>query len=176
MKKRPAKLLVELPTADEIDALAMSTPDFKVRKFEFEHNETKADLDYVPCKGQILLVIRGERGMALIKRRGSKDWTLPSGRIRTYEDMPTAVRRVAKRECGLGVRSMDLEAMYDVVWHHEDVSIKRLCLVYSATTDDTECKPAPSANVAEAAFHKDMPESHMKGDMDLAAIGDSSEK
>jgi ADP-ribose pyrophosphatase YjhB (NUDIX family) len=174
--KRPKKLLVELPTADEIDALAMSTPDFKVRKFEFQHHGEKADLNYVPCKGQVLLVIRGQKGVALIKRKGSKDWTLPSGRIRTYEELPAAVKRVAKRECGLGISSMDLTAMYDVVWHHEDVSIKRLCLVYSALTDDLECRPETSANVSEAAFHKDGTGPDLKSEMDRAAIDDAGEK
>ncbi len=166
--KAPKKMLVELPTADEIDELAVSTPGLNVRKFEYDAREADADLDYAPCKGQVVLVIRGEAGTALVRRKGEKGWSLPSGTINTFEDIPQAAKRVAAETCGVHLRSTDLAAMYDVVRHYKDVTIKRLHIVYAALTDD-ECSHG-------AKFHKEVPTSVPLDELDRAALDDCSEK
>ena len=168
-------MLIELPTADEIDDLAVSTPKLSVRKFEYDRKGVRADLDYTPCKGQMMLVIRGEKGTALVKRKGEKGWSLPSGTINTYEDIPTAAKRVAKDVCGISVKSMDLAAMYDVVWHFEGVTIKRLHIVYSVITDD-ECSPREKTARTEASFHKDVPPSMLHDELDRTALDDCSQR
>jgi len=173
--KPPKKMLIELPTADEIDDLAVSTPKLSVRKFEYDRRGVAADLDYTPCKGQIMLVVRGEKGTVLVKRKGEKGWALPSGTINTYEDIATAAKRVAKDTCGLSVKSMDLAAMYDVIWHFEGVTIKRLHIVYAAITDD-ECSKGTKGDLVEAAFHKDVPMSILHDELDRTALDDCGEK
>ena len=133
-------MLIELPTADEIDALAITTPRFEVRKFEFDLGGQAADLKYSPCKGQMVLVIAGKNGIALTRTSKQDKWHLPSGRISTIEDAVAAAKRIAMEQCGVMVRCLDLAGMYDVVWHYSDITIKRLHLVYSALTDDECCK------------------------------------
>jgi len=173
--KSPKRMLIELPTADEIDGLAMSTPELSVRKFEYDMKGARADLDYTPCKGQVMLVIRGEKGTALVKRKGGKGWSLPSGPINTFEEIPAAAKRVAKETCNISVKSMDLAAIYDVIWHFEGVTIKRLHIVYAAITED-ECTPGTKGDLAEASFHKDVPASALHDELDRTALDDCSQK
>ncbi len=66
------------------------------------------------------------------------------------------------------LRSTDLAAMYDVVRHYKDVTIKRLHIVYAALTDD-ECSHG-------AKFHKEVPASMLLDELDRAALDDCSEK
>ena len=172
--KPPKRILVELPTADEIDGLALSTPRLSVRKFEYDRRGEAADLDYAPCKGQMILVIRGQKGTALVRGKGGKGWSLPAGPISTYEDIPAAAKRVAKEVCGVGLRSTDLAAMYDVVWHYRGVTVKRLHIVYAGVTDD-ECPGAPGAK-PEASFHKDVGAGMLHDELDRAALDDCSGK
>ncbi|MEW5747904.1 MAG: hypothetical protein AB1793_03820 [Candidatus Thermoplasmatota archaeon] len=172
--KPPKRILVELPTADEIDALALSTPRLSVRKFEYDRRGEAADLDYAPCKGQMILVIRGQKGTALVRGKGGKGWSLPAGPISTYEDIPTAAKRVAKEVCGVGLRSTDLAAMYDVVWHYRGVTVKRLHIVYAGVTDD-DCSGAPGAK-SEASFHRDVGAGTLQDELDRAAMEDCNQK
>jgi ADP-ribose pyrophosphatase YjhB (NUDIX family) len=168
-------MLIELPTADEIDALAMTTPHFEVRKFEFDVKWKKADLNYVPCKGQLVLVIAGDNGIVLTKTK-EKGWELPSGRIGACEEPQKAAKRIAMEECGVGLRSLELAGIYDVVWHYSDVSVKRLHLVYAGFTDDTECVSSSGKGNVQAKFFTDIPETASKDELLMCAIADCSEK
>jgi ADP-ribose pyrophosphatase YjhB (NUDIX family) len=168
-------MLIELPTADEIDALALTTPHIEVRKFDFDMKGMKADLNYVPCKGQLVLVISGENGVLLTKRKGGA-WSLPSGRIGTSEEPVIAAKRIAKEECGIGLKSVELAGMYDVVWHYSDVSVKRLHLVYSALTDDFDCVPSAASGVIRAKFFANIQEAPLKDEMLACAVSDCSKK
>jgi len=168
-------MLIELPTADEIDALALTTPHFEVRKFDFDMKGMKADLNYVPCKGQLVLVISGKNGVLLTKKKGGA-WSLPSGRIGTSEDPVQAAKRIAKEECGVGLRSVELAGMYDVVWHYSDVSVKRLHLVYAALTDDCECAHGEAEGAIQATFFARIPEASSKDEMLACAVADCIEK
>lgn len=172
--KGPKRILVELPTADEIDGLAVSTPTLSVRKFEYDRSGEAADLDYAPCKGQMMLVIRGERGTALVRRKGARGWSLPSGPISTFEDIAGSAKRVAKETCGLSLKSMDLAAMYDVVWHFKDVTVKRLHIVYSAVTDDE--RPKAGEGLSEAVFRTDLEGTALHGELDRTALDDCGDK
>jgi ADP-ribose pyrophosphatase YjhB (NUDIX family) len=175
VKQRPKHLLIELPTADEIDDLAVTTPRFEVRKLEFDLRDRKADLNYSPCKGQVVLVVRGERGTALVRTRGAPEWSLPSGRIQPSEEVPKAARRVAREQCGLMLRSLDLAAIYDVVWHYSDISIKRLHIVYAAVTDDLECSPE-KPETTEASFFVEIPAAIQPGQICAHALCDCGAK
>lgn len=176
MRKAPKRMLIELPTADEIDSLAITTPRFEVRKFEYELGGKKADLQYAPCKGQIVLVIIGKKGTVLAKRRSTKEWTLPTGRIGAAEDVLQAARRVAKEECGLVLRSLELAGMYDVVWHYAGISVKRLHIVYAAVTDDDECRPESPVECVSPAFHREVPDAALRNEITKSAIADCSGK
>jgi len=175
VKKVPKRMLIELPTADEIDALALTTPHIEVRKFDFDMKGMKADLNYVPCKGQLVLVISGENGVLLTKKKGGA-WSLPSGRIGTSEDPVKAAKRIAKEECGIGLKSVELAGMYDVVWHYSDVSVKRLHLVYAALTDECECVPGEAGGATQAKFFANIPEASSEDEMLACALSDCSEK
>lgn len=174
--KPPKRMLVELPTADEIDALAMSTPELSVRKFEYDMKDGAADLDYAPCKGRVMLVVRGEKGTALVRRDGEEGWSLPSGPINTYEDITDSAKRVAKESCGLSLRSMDLAAIYDVVWHYGDVTVKRLHIVYAAVTDDADCRVTPGGGWHESGFHRDVQGTMLRDELDRTALADCAAK
>jgi len=169
-------MLIELPTADEIDRLAMSTPTFEVRKFEQDMGARKADLNYTPCKGQMVLVIRGPNGIALVRKKGGKGWSLPSGRIAPQEEVAKAAKRVAREECGLILRSFDLAAMYDVVWRYSDLSIKRLHFVYACLTDDMDCLIGQRTDTASARFFSKMPEAVLDDEIGRNAVADCSAK
>ncbi|MFY9606239.1 MAG: NUDIX domain-containing protein [Thermoplasmata archaeon] len=168
-------MLIELPTADEIDALAMTTPHFEVREFEFDVKWKKADLNYVPCKGQLVLVIVGDNGIVLTETK-EKGWELPSGRIGACEEPEKAAKRIAREECGVGLRSLELAGIYDVVWHYSDVSVKRLHLVYAGFTDDKECVSSSGKGNVQAKFFTDIPETTAKDELLMYAIADCSEK
>lgn len=168
----PKRLLLELPTADEIDDLAVTTPRLSVRKFEYDKKGSDADLDYTPCKGQVMLVVMGEKGVALVRKRKGEGWSLPAGPINTYEGVADAAKRVAKESCGLSLRSMELAAMYDVIWHYDTVTIKRLHIVYSGITDDTECGTPEGGEPAEALFREDVSEAMLEDELDRAAFND----
>lgn len=175
MRKAPKRMLIELPTADEIDALALTTPHVEVRKFDFDMKGMKADLNYVPCKGQLVLVISGKNGVLLTKEEGGA-WNLPSGRIGTTEEPVIAAKRIAKDEYGIGLKSVELAGMYDVVWHYSDVSVKRLHLVYAAITDDPECTPGEAGRATQARFFASIPEASSKNEMLACALADCSGK
>jgi len=175
VKKVPKRMLIELPTADEIDALALTTPHIEIRKFDFDMKGMKADLNYIPCKGQLVLVVSGKNGVLLTKKNGEV-WSLPSGRIGTSEDPVKAAKRIAKEECGIGLKSVELAGMYDVVWHYSDVSVKRLHLVYAALTDDSECVPGEGAGATQAMFFANIPETSSMDEMLACAISDCSQK
>jgi ADP-ribose pyrophosphatase YjhB (NUDIX family) len=174
--KKPQHMLIELPTADEIDRLAVTAPKFEVRQLAFELGEEEADLNYTPCKGQMILVIRGKEGTPLVRGRKEKDWSLPSGRIAPNEDIEKSAKRVAKESCGIMLRSFELAGMYDVVWHYSNVSIKRLHLVYACLTDDTSCSPEKTDEVQDARFFKEMPATLRKHRIFGYALTDCSTK
>ena len=169
-------MLIELPTADEIDDLAITTPRLEVRKIELDLGKKKADLNYAPCKGQIVLAIRGEGGLALVRRHGEEGWSLPSDRIGPGEDVGRSAKRVAKEQCGLMLRTAELAGIYDVVWHYSDVSIKRLHFVFAALTDDRGCVPAKDAGVSDARFFSEIPTDVQKNEIHSFAIADCSGK
>lgn len=168
-------MLFELPTADEIDSLAITTPKFEVRKFEIDLTGEPADLEYTPCKGQLMLVIRGKKGIVLTRPSKQSKWCLPTGRIGSNEEVRTAAKRIAKDQCGIAIRSLDLAAMYDVVWHYSDITIKRLHLVYAATTDDDEC-PAGGSRGCESMFFIDLPVDLLQDDISSCAVTDCNSK
>lgn len=136
----------------------------------------KANLKYAPCKGQVVLVISGEKGLLLYRREGADGWELPSGLIGACEDPITASRRIARELCGLGLRSLELAGMYDVTWHYSDVSIKRLHLIYAARTDDQVCKPGDGGSAIEARFFGDASGIELCSDLVRDAVLDCSEK
>jgi ADP-ribose pyrophosphatase YjhB (NUDIX family) len=176
VRKTPKRMLLELPSAGEIDDLATTTPHFEVRKFEFDMGKDKADLNYAPCKGEMILVIVGEKGIALVGDKGSESWRLPSCRIHTHETAIQAAKRVAKEECGLMLRSLELSGMYDVVWHYDDLSVKRLHLLYAAITDDCECCSDGRKGALEARFFTEVPKSVLDDELMRNALADCSEK
>jgi len=173
--KRPKHMLIELPTADEIDDLAITTPEFEVRKIEYDRSDRKADLNYPPCKGQVVVVVRGPSGIAMVREKGARHWGLPSGRLRIPEVASEAARRVAREQCGIGLRRVELAGIYDVISHFSDVSVKRLHMVFAAETDDAECVPGQQSGL-EAMFSKDP--GRLAGDDDLlvSALKDSEKK
>lgn len=175
MSRRPKRMLFELPAADEIDGLAMSTPRFEVRTFEYDRRDEKANLNYSPCKGHIVVVISGRNGTILVRDAVTGRWTLPSGRVGATEEAVAAAKRVARDECGVGVRGLELAGMYDVVWHYSDISVKRLHLVYAATTEDDCFEVGPSMG-KEARFFLVVPDHALKDGLVAAALLDCSNK
>jgi ADP-ribose pyrophosphatase YjhB (NUDIX family) len=176
VKRTPKTLLLELPTADEIDQLATTTPHLEVRRFEYDMGNCRPDLNYAPCKGEMVLVIVGEDGVALVRPRGSDEWRLPSGKVRTHETAIQAAKRVAKEECGLALRSLELAGIYEVVWHYSDISVKRLHLIYAAVTDDRECHPEGDKSLCDAMFFTKVPDHVLGNDLMRNALDDCSEK
>lgn len=176
MRATPRRMLIELPTADEIDGLAVTTPSFEVRKFDIDLRRRKADLSYAPCKGQVVIVAKSEAGIAFVRRTGERTWTLPSDRIGANEVIVKSAKRVAKEQCGIGLRSVELAGMYDVVWHFLDVSVKRLHIVYAGATDDSECDAEGGADITDARFFKELPPALQERQIVLSAIADCSEK
>ena len=169
-------MLIELPTAEEIDDLAITTPRLEVRKMELDFSRTKANLDYAPCKGQVVVVIRGEDGIPLVRRHDAQGWSLPSDRIAPGEDIGESVKRVAREQCGLMLRSAELAGIYDVVWLYSDISIKRLHFVYAALTDDRKCAPVKGKEISETKFFKDVPDVVRKDDVYRFALADCNAK
>ena len=176
MKKKRKHLLVELPNAGEVDALAITTPSFEVRKYEYDRGKAKADLKYAPCKGQIVLVMIGEKGLLLCRAKGAKQWGLPSDRIGACEDTVAAAKRVAQEITGMKLRSLELAAMYDVTWHFSDISIKRLHIVYAAQVDDSGCEAERAVGSSEVMFFDDLTGVSVESDLVRDAILDCSEK
>ena len=169
-------MLIELPTAEEIDDLAITTPQLEVRKLELDMGKTKANLDYAPCKGQVVVVIRGEEGISMVKRDEKHGWSLPSDHIGPNEDIGKSAKRVAKEQCGLTLRSAELAGIYDVVWHYSDISIKRLHFVYAAMTDDRKCAPGKGKDIMEAKFFREVPNTVQENDIHGFALADCSAK
>ncbi len=154
----------------------MTTPKFEVRSFSYEKRAQKADLNYPPCKGQVVLVIAGKEGIVLSRKTPRGKWSLPSGRIGAVEDPIKAAKRIAGEEAGVMIRSLELAAIYDVIWHYADISVKRLHLVYAAVTDDERCSDELLQRGNEAKFHAELPEGLLKDDISSSALADSSEK
>jgi len=165
-------MLLELPTADEIDELAMSTPTLNVRKFEYDMKGQNADLDYAPCKGQLVMVIRGGGGTVLTRESSDASWHLPTDLIRTFESVPDSTRRVARELCGVSLRSAELVAMYDVLHRFDDVAVKRLYIVFAGITDDPICAVNGSGE-HEVRFHADVNLEDLATDIDRAALDDA---
>jgi ADP-ribose pyrophosphatase YjhB (NUDIX family) len=154
----------------------VTTPKFEVRSFSYDRRARKADLNYAPCKGQMVLVIAGKEGI-LLSRKGSRSkWSLPNGRIGAAEEPLKAAKRIAAEQAGMSVRSLELAGMYDIIWHFSDISIKRLHLVYAATTDDERFSTELMDEGVEARFFAEVPESLLKDDIASSALADCSEK
>lgn len=121
-----------------------------------------------------MLVIRGPKGTALARNAPTGKWRLPSGRIGSNEDVQKAVKRVAK-EHGLSVKSTVLSGIYDVVFHHSDISIKRLHLVYAVLTDDDKPDPAVAGKV-DVRFFLELPPEAAPDEISKAAFADCTQK
>lgn len=165
----PPKILIELPAADEIDDLAITTPRFEVRKFEFDRRDEKADLRYPPCKAQVVIVVKGPKGTALAPC-GKEAWCVPSGMVGSAEEIPAAAKRIAKEGFGLYLRSIELAGMYDVIWHYAGLTVKRLHFAYAAVTEEDA---APSRNAVQFFIR---PEEKVKDEISMAALADCKEK
>ncbi len=174
--KKHKHLLIELPTADEIDQLAITSPKFEVRHLSFDMGDQKANLDYTPCKGQVVLVIKGSSGIPLVKAPKERDWALPSDRIGPNEDIEKSAKRVARETCGVMIRGVELAGLYDVVWDYANVSVKRLHVVYSCLTDDTACSPEKKDCVDEVKFFMELPAAIGKHGIYGLALTDCREK
>jgi len=147
-----------------------------VRSFSYDRRARKADLNYPPCKGQMVLVIAGKEGI-LLSRKGSRSkWGLPNDRIGAVEEPLKAAKRIAAEQAGVSVRGLELAGMYDIIWHFSDISVKRLHLVYAAVTDDEPCSTDSVGEGVEARFFSSMPESLLKDDIASSALADCSEK
>jgi ADP-ribose pyrophosphatase YjhB (NUDIX family) len=169
-------MLIELPTAEEIDGLAITTPRLEVRKIELDFGKARANLDYAPCKGQVVVVVRGEDGILLVRGHGAQGWSLPTDRIASGEDIGKSAKRVARVQCGLMLRSAELAGVYDVVWHYSDISIKRLHFVYAALTDDRKCAPVKGKEISEARFFREVPDAVRENEVYRFALADCNAK
>ncbi len=166
---------MELPTADEIDELASDRPALLVRRFDLDLRDRRMDLNYAPCKGEVLFVTEGVRGVALVKMKGAVIWTLPSGRIEANDAPEATARRIAKERCGIRLGELDLRALYDVTRHYENVSVKRLLVVYRAKVEDYP-SGAHEDGHPQCVFHSaDLEELVFEG-IDSQAIADCLEK
>jgi ADP-ribose pyrophosphatase YjhB (NUDIX family) len=170
------RMLLELPTADEIDELAITTPELIVRKFEHDISSEVADLNYPPCKGQVVLVAMGQGGTVLVKEKGSTLWSLPTGRISPMEKPADAARRIASSSCGLHLRTLELVGMYDVTRHYSNLTVKRLYVVFRGLTEDTECRYSDDGSTHEADFFGDDVSSMLQTEMDRNALADSMDE
>ncbi len=166
-------MLLELPTADEIDDLVSDTPDIVVRRFEFDLLDREIDLDYTPCKGETVVVVKGKAGGVFLVRRGAAAvWSVPSGRIEMSESPETAGLRVAKERCGLDLARIRLKALYDVTRHYENISVKRLFVVYECEAAETDQPRAPVTPDTECALHTSDLDELVLEDIDSQAIAD----
>lgn len=175
MNGRPRRMLLELPTADEIDEMASDRPALLVRRFDFDLKDRRIDLNYTPCKGEVLFVTEGVRGVALVRTEGAVIWTLPSGRICVNEAPEAAAKRIAKEICGIRLGEMDLMALYDVTRHYENVSIKRLLVVYRAKVEDYHSGTDEDGRT-RCAFHSTDLEELVCEEIDSRAIADCLER
>jgi ADP-ribose pyrophosphatase YjhB (NUDIX family) len=164
-------MLLELPVADEIDELAADRPSLIVRRFEYELTDRRIDLEYQPCKGEALFVTDCDRGVALVKREGAKMWTLPSGRIDVNEPPEATARRVALERCRIRLGEVDLRALYDVTRHYENISVKRLFVIYRAEVEDFHSGGGRSP-VTECSFHSSDLGDLVCDEIDSQAIAD----
>ena len=164
-------MLLELPTADEIDEMAADAPDLVVRRFEFDLLEMEFDMNYTPCKGEALVVTKSGGGVLLVRKGAASIWTLPSGRIAMNESPDQTGLRVADEECGVDVQAMRLKALYDVTRHYANISVKRLIVVYECEAVRAERRP-PETPGTECALHTDDLDKLVLEDIDSQAIAD----
>ncbi len=176
MRPPPKRMLLELPTADEIDDLALSSPSFEVRRFDIDLRRRKADFAYAPCKGHVIVVARSEAGIAFVRRRRERAWSLPSDRIWMNEAIGRSPRRVAREQCGIGLRIVELAGIYDVVIHYLDISVKRLHVVYMGIAEDSECTVSADGGISEARFFAETPSPLHDRQIVVSAIADASQK
>jgi len=175
VRAAPKRMLLELPTADEIDDLAVSSPSFEVRKFDIDLRRRKADLAYAPCKGHVIVVAKSEAGIAFVRRRRERAWSLPSDRIGVNEVIGKSPRRVAREQCGIGLRIVELAGIYDVVLHFLDISVKRLHVVYAGIAEESECEVS-GGDISEARFFAETPSPLHDRQIVLSAIADAGQK
>ena len=164
-------MLLELPTAEEIDDLAAKTPSLTVRRYEFDLADTDIDLNYAPCKGEVVIVARRGDGVALVKPKGATIWTLPCARIGMNESPEEAAVRVARERCGLRIREAELKAFYDVTRHYRNVSVKRLFVVYSCVIRD-DLDDAAKETEDECSIHSGNLDSIVFEEIDTQALSD----
>ncbi|UCE91817.1 MAG: NUDIX hydrolase [Methanobacteriota archaeon] len=164
-------MLLELPTADEIDELAADTPDLVVRRFELDLLEMKFDMDYTPCKGEAVVVTKRREGVFLLRKGAASVWTLPSGRIAMDEAPEEAGARVVSESCGIDAEGMRLRALYDVTRHYGNISVKRLLVVYECEAGSAEPR-TPEAPGTKCALHTDDLDKLVLEDIDAQAIAD----
>jgi ADP-ribose pyrophosphatase YjhB (NUDIX family) len=118
-----------------------------------------------------VIVTRRNGGIVLVKAKGTVMWTLPAARIGMDETPEDAARRVAMERCGLNLIAVDLKAFYDVTRHYQNVSVKRLFVVYCCSTDmDPDGSLATSTD--ERAIHFDDLDKLALEEIDAQAIAD----
>ncbi len=164
-------MLLELPTADEIDDMAAKVPSLTVRRYEFDLLDHEIDLNYTPCKGEAVIVTRRNGGVVLVKSKGAVMWTLPAAKIRMDEAPEDAARRIARERCGLSLTAANLRALYDVTRHYQNVSVKRLFVVYDCSTDADPDRSLAISN-DECSVHFDDLDKLTLEEIDAQAIAD----
>jgi ADP-ribose pyrophosphatase YjhB (NUDIX family) len=155
--------------------MASDRPALIVRRFDFDLKDRRIDLNYTPCKGEVVIVTEGVRGVAFLKVQGAAIWTLPSGRIDVNEAPETTARRIAMDRCGIRLGEVDLRALYDVTRHYENVSVKRLFVVYLAKVEDYH-SGAHTEDHPPCVFHSTDLDKLMCEEIDSQAIADCLEK
>lgn len=98
-------VVVETPSPEERGALASTFQAPEAVDTDDDLSGREEPRDYGPCKGQVSVVIRGPDGeVVLVRKQGSTDWGLPTGKVRPDETFDDAARREAWEETGLRVR------------------------------------------------------------------------
>jgi ADP-ribose pyrophosphatase YjhB (NUDIX family) len=114
----------------------------------------KRDYPAAPLVGVGAVVYRDDQ--VLLIRRGNPplygSWSFPGGRVKDHEDLPGALRREVREECGIEIEVGDLITEFEYIERDEGGGVKYHYIVFDFEARYESGETARGTDALEAAW------------------------
>ena len=151
------RITVERPKEEEIHHLFGKYGEPVVRELSFDLRERDEKEDYPKCIGGCTIIARAEKGIVLVRHRGSPIFHLPGGRILEGETIEEGALREAWEETGLTVELTDMPELHKCQYLFKNWNLERWVFVFVADVVSGDPNPRDREEISEVAVFKRLP-------------------
>lgn len=151
------RITVERPEEEEIHRLFEKYGEPEVRKLSFDLRERDEKEDYPKCIGGCTIIARAEKGIVLVRHRGSSVFHLPGGRILEGETIEEGAIREAMEETGLTVELTDMPELHKCQYLFKNWNLERWVFVFVADAVCGDPNPRDKEEISEVSFFRRPP-------------------